>query len=798
MGRLYILKATLFIILFTVHHLITAAENPPKITGEVINQSTEKHVPYLTVLIKGTTIGTSTDNSGNFVISGISPGDYVVRVQGVGYKPVEKQIHLDPGETEDLKFYIQKDVFEIEGAVVSANRNKKDRSKTPVIVNSITPKLFERMESPSLVETLNFTPGLRTENSCQNCGVTQLRMNGLEGQYTQILINSKPIFSSLSSVYGLEQLPANMIERIEVVRGGGSALFGGNAIAGTVNLITKEPLEDKYKVSAYSSLINRKTRENSVDFNTSVVNEAHTNGIYIFGMNRKRGYFDANGDGFSEIPKLNNTSVGLRSFIRPTQLSRISLDFHKIDEYRRGGNDFARLPHEADIAEEVDHNITGGSLTYDQYSEDQNGKFSAFVCGQLVKRDSYYGAQKDPAAYGRTNDLKSCAGIQYSREFDNLLFAPGELYVGAENDYGELYDRKLGFDTIPERIIADQKMNTLGGYVQSEWAFDKITFLMGVRLDHYSIMDRNERSGDIQNLVLCPRSNLLVDLSRRFQLRLSYAKGYRAPKIYSEDLHIEASQARKISHRNSEHLREETSHSFSASVDYTGKIKNLPVYLLMEGFYTHLKDPFSNKIVAENDYELTYLRVNADKGAVAQGVNFEGSVLLLDDLTFKMGWTFEDNYYKTPQQWGEKNSSATKDMLKTPDQYGYLTAGWDIDENFQVSFTGNFTGQMKVPHLGLDPENASPEALKAINSGRVIAGESLYQTGTFYDLGTKFSYQLNLSDKVRMNLHAGIKNMLNSYQENFDSGKFRDAGFIFGPTRPRTFYFSIDFENILM
>lgn len=85
---------------------------------------------------------------------------------------------------------------------------------------------------------MNFQSGLRVETNCGNCGTTQLRINGLEGQYSQVLLDSRPIFSSLASVYGLEQLPVAMIERVEVIRGGGSALFGANAIGGVVNIIT--------------------------------------------------------------------------------------------------------------------------------------------------------------------------------------------------------------------------------------------------------------------------------------------------------------------------------------------------------------------------------------------------------------------------------------------------------------------------------------------------------------------------------------------------------------------------------
>ena len=111
-------------------------------------------------------------------------------------------------------------------------------------MNVIGPKLLDVTQSVCLAQGLNFQPGVRTEDNCQNCGFTQVRINGLDGHYSQILVNSRSVFSSLNGVYGLEQIPANMIDRVEVVRGGGSALFGASAIGGTINIITKEPIRN--------------------------------------------------------------------------------------------------------------------------------------------------------------------------------------------------------------------------------------------------------------------------------------------------------------------------------------------------------------------------------------------------------------------------------------------------------------------------------------------------------------------------------------------------------------------------
>ena len=128
------------------------------------------------------------------------------------------------------------DVFMLDQVVVTSSKSEVKRRESPSLVNVMTGKLLTTVGACSLADGLDFQPGVRVENDCQNCGFTQVRINGLDGHYSQILMNSRPVFSALTGVYGLEQIPANMIDRIEVMRGGGSALFGSSAIGGTINI----------------------------------------------------------------------------------------------------------------------------------------------------------------------------------------------------------------------------------------------------------------------------------------------------------------------------------------------------------------------------------------------------------------------------------------------------------------------------------------------------------------------------------------------------------------------------------
>lgn len=222
-----------------------------------------EHLQYATIAVKGTAIGTFTDETGHFQLTNLPPGEKTVTASCVGYKPVEKIVVLSENQTVELKFDLEEDLLNLSEIVVSVDRSEQKRTDAPVIVNTISPRMMVSTNSVTLSEVLNFSPGLRIENNCQNCGFTQVRMNGMEGPYSQILINSRPIFSGLAGVYGLELLPANMIERVEVVRGGGSALFGSNAIAGTINIILKEPSASSYELGINGGLtgIGKKHRE---------------------------------------------------------------------------------------------------------------------------------------------------------------------------------------------------------------------------------------------------------------------------------------------------------------------------------------------------------------------------------------------------------------------------------------------------------------------------------------------------------------------------------------------------------
>ncbi len=779
--------------LFIGIHIVNADEDDDKrkpktdamLFGDV--KSETEHIPFATITIKGTTIGTAADATGHFKMANLPVGKQTVVISAVGYQTLEKEVELIAKKSITLLAELEPDNIGIEQVVVSADRNAKSRKETPTIVNSINPKLFDRVQSTTLSDGLSFSPGLRMENNCQNCGFSQVRMNGLEGPYSQILINSRPVFSGLAGVYGLELIPANMIERVEVIRGGGSSMYGSNAIAGTINLITKDPITNSFEAAVSNSFVGvtndfDAAYDYNVNMNGSFVTDDYKTGMNIFGFHRQRDPFDANGDGFSELASINNTTVGARFYQRVASRGKLTIDYFNINEDRRGGNNFDLPLHESDIAESVKHQINSGAANFDLLLR-ENDKFSAFVSMQGVDRNSYYGAKKDLSAYGKTDDFTYAVGLQYIKNLDYLIFAPATLTSGIETNGSSLQDEKLGYYD-PEKdihfgntLVADQKMRTHGAFLQSEWKTDKVIFSAGLRFDNYKIKEETEGEDDVTGNVLSPRVSLLYNISEHLQFRSSYGRGFRAPQIFDEDLHIETSGSRQVLHENDPDLKQESSNSFTASLDFSEHCGKWQYQLLVEGFYTRLIDPFANEYgQPDENGTVIYTRVNAEDGASVQGINLEFNVSPSQKLQIQSGFTFQKSRYEAAQEFNENR------FFRTPDNYGYLSMSVNPTTPFNISVTGNYSGKMLVPYFG--PQLADPEAgeLRDINS--------------FIDAGIKLSYDFRLTDHTKLQLNGGMKNIFNSYQDDFDTGDERDPAYIYGPLAPRTIYFGIKIGSL--
>ncbi|WP_102407754.1 TonB-dependent receptor [Parabacteroides bouchesdurhonensis] len=735
-------------------------ESDANIFGHVLDKRNGEHLPFISVILKGTTIGTTTDNSGHYFLKNLPEGKFTLEYKSLGYKTVTKEVTLKNGKTLEINIEMEEDQIALDGVVVSANRSETTRRLSPSLVNVLDAKIFKATNAVNLSQGLNFQPGVRVETNCQNCGFQQVRINGLDGPYTQILIDSRPIFSALSGVYGLEQIPANMIERVEVMRGGGSALFGSSAIAGTINIITKEPLRNSGELGhTFTSIGGSSSFDNNTTMNASLVTENGKAGMYIFGQNRYRAGFDYDGDGFTELPKLKNQTVGFRSYIKTSTYSKLTFEYHHMNEYRRGGNNLDIPPHEADIAEQLEHSIDGGGLKFDLFSKDYKQKLSIFTSAQNTSRDSYYGTNKDPNAYGKTTDLTWMAGAQYNYSFDKLLFMPSELTAGLEYNFDHLKDKMLGYNR-----YTNQHVYIESAFLQNEWKNKMWSFLIGARLDKHNMID---------NLVFSPRANLRFNPTEDINIRLSYSSGFRAPQAFDEDMHISAVGGEVAMIQRAKDLTEEKSQSLSTSVDFYHRFRNgIQVNFLVEGFFTNLSDVFVLEDIGRDEQGNLIKERRNGSGAKVMGLTLEGKAVLTSWLSVQAGATLQRSRYKESEKWSsDENVPAEKKMFRTPNTYGYFTSTVTPFKQFTVALSGTYTGSMLVQHL----------------AGYIPLDKTI-ETPDFFDMNVKLAYEFPIYKEMRLEFNTGIQNLFNAYQSDFDQGKDRDSAYIYGPASPRSYF----------
>ena len=742
------------------------------IHGHITDSHTKEHIPYITVTIDGTTIGTTTDATGHYTLYHVPVGKFVVSVSAIGYATQNKEVEVECGTDLQLNFETTEEQISVDAVVVSANRNATKRSEAPTLVNIVDSDLLNKVSAPTLAEGLSFQPGVRVENSCQNCGFAQVRINGLSGQYSQIVINSRPVFSALAGVYGLEHIPANMVERIEVVRGGGSALYGSSAIGGTINIITKEPLRN------YGELAHTLTStgitgalDNNTTLNASLVTDDRKAGLTIYGQNRMRDAYDHDHDGFVEIPVIKSQTIGTQAYIKTSAYSKLTLDYHATSEYRRGGDKLDQPPHEAMIAETTDHLINSGGLSFEGTSKDSRHRYSVFASAQSTNRESYYGANEDPNAYGKTDGITAVAGAQYLYRLK--IF---ELTTGLEYNYDYLFDNPIGYVAQGFKSMqTEQHIHNASIFAQGEFKFNKWGFLVGGRFDNWY-----SASADKYLPIFSPRVTLRYNPTHNINLRATYGSGFRAPQAFDEDLHILIVGGERTRIRLADDLKEERSHTATLSADMYKTWGRVQANLLVEGFYTKLNDVFALRSTGTEgeDGATIHERYNGS-GATVAGLNVEGKLAYAPWIEAAAGVTLQLGKYDTPEKWSDDDEVAlATDMFRSPNVYGYFTLSSQPVKNFKIDLSGNYMGRMYVEHYagGMLPD------------GSTLEKDRIERTNPFFDLGVKLSYDFKIWKTIGLQVNAGVRNILNSYQRDFDRGANRDSGYIYGPSLPRSIF----------
>ena len=759
--------------------LLLCLLNAPFLYGQLYSiegkiQSIDNPLAFANVFIKSLEKGTVADEKGAYKLEGLRAGIYSLEVSFTGYISVQKEIQITD-QNRNIDFQLEADSF-LEEVVITGTRTFKRKTNTPVIVNILSSTALDNVQACNLSEGLKFQPGLRVETNCQTCNYTQLRMNGLAGGYSQILINGRPVFSPLTGLYGLEQIPVNMIERIETIRGGGSTLYGSSAIGGVVNVITKIPKSNNIEISYAHQSIKSAANENIFNGNATLVSKDKSTGIALFANKRTREYYDANGDNFSELPALENTAYGASLLYLPNENQKLESSVSHLNEYRYGGEMVDQTAHLNQQAEDRTHDVWMGSLDYQINFNEDKSVLIAYLSGQRTNRDHYTGIfPDDPAAiethlssppYGISETTTFQGGAQFNYRVNRFFKGTNVFTLGGE------YLKDAVLDNIPAyNYNIDQTTESQALFLQSDWEITPaLSLLSGIRMERHNLVDK---------LIFSPRISVMYKPQYALQIRTTWSSGFRAPQAFDADLHIAFAGGGISRISLAENLKEERSNSFSASVNYDHPTENYIFGFTLEGFYTSLNDAFFLAPLGEDAFGERFEKQNGETARV-QGMTVEVRANYKNKIQLETGFNIQSSRYDSAVEVLE-GLPPTREFLRTPNQYGFATLSYLPNEKFKSSINYVYTSPMKLLHLAGAPEQSI---------------DAFLTSKAFSELGFKTSYTFNLKNTAaKLEVFGGVKNTLDAYQTDFDSGKNRDSNYVYGPAMPRTAFLGLKISS---
>jgi outer membrane receptor for ferrienterochelin and colicins len=642
------------------------------ISGYVKNEG--QPVSGATIHIVGLNQGTVTNEDGKYIIKNISPGNYEIHISHGGFQNVSKKRTIG-NDFVEMNVFLQTKTSELDEIVVTGTMKEIRRSNSAVPIEIITPKLFQKNPTPSLFEAVGMVNGVKPQLNCNVCNTGDIHINGMEGPYTMILIDGMPIVSGLSTVYGLSGIPNSMVERIEIVKGPASSLYGSEAMGGIINVITKNP---KTAPLFAADIFGTMWQELSVDASAKFKWKKATSllGVNYFNYQNP---IDHNKDNFTDVTLQNRISIFNKWNFERKHQRTAGIAARYVYEDRWGG----------------EMNYTNKHRGTDEvYGESiLTNRFEIFGLYQLPTREKIltqfsYNAHIQDSYYGTTPYMAEQQVGFIQTYWDKKISSKHDILVGASARY-TVYD-----DNTPATSSSDghknQPSNTFlpGFFVQDEFSINsKNTLLAGYRYDY------DKHHGNVHS----PRIAYKYNPAKNHTLRLSFGTGFRIVNLFTED-HAALSGAREVVIKNE--LKPER--SFNGNLNYVLKIPADHFFASVDitGFYSY----FTNNILPDFDTDpekIIYDNLNGH--AVSKGVSLNTDFIFHFPLKVLAGVTWMDVYQKEENGRGKLEKTV---QVHAPEWSGTFVGTYHFPKNYTVDLSGNWDGPMRLPVL---PNDYRPE-----------------------------------------------------------------------------------------
>lgn len=692
------MKKLLFILIafFAVFNSF-AQQTDAMLFGDVKSKTTGEHLPYAIISVKGTQLKTTADASGHFKLANLPLGKQTIVARLVGYQEQAITVTMARDKGTQVYFSLEDDVLDLDQVVVTGTRTQHYVKNVPIRTEVITSEALKTKNALNAYEALTGVPGIRVEQQCQFCNFSMVRMQGLGAEHTQVLVDGEPIYSGLAGVYGLQQMGTTDLDRIEVVKGAGSALYGSSAVAGAINLVSKEPT---FEPSIKGDLQFGNFGHKSYNASASMRNE-HV-GFTAFAQRLEADAIDATQDGVTrkEVKnkdgvsdrvdsKLNNFGFGVYFYSPFAKNDKLVLRGKATQEDRFGGtmtNDVYLNPY-TEGTENINTNRLTSELVYTLpigLRSELNYSAAYVHHKRKATNDTFLGDYMS-THNDETPDVQSMRPyLAKENTFTTSLTFGTELgnhhlLFGAQAYFSKLRESGLYCVTDEESAYLGEAYTSLGKkhatefgfFVQDEWnVLPNLSLVPGVRLDTHKSGEEYESSKkvfdsafpktDFNETSINPRLAVKYEVMPSLVLRANFGTGFRAPYGFSEDLHLCSGSPRVW---KSSDLKAEKSMSFNVSADYYGKNYQLSANL----FRTNLKNKIEFSDADEKVKRLgyTYQWENVDD-AFVQGVELGIKYNPINNLKLGVNWTFNQGKYDNERaDWTERLAMANGEVGET-------------------------------------------------------------------------------------------------------------------------------------